>query len=97
MHKLQVFQNKCLRVCHRLPIFTRVATLHEAARVPLLSSRLRALSSAYFNKAICFNDLINEEYIFYNNNLSVREGHLLSDRKSYRTVFGVLSGGKSTN
>ena len=92
MQKLQVLQNKCLRVCLRLPVFTRVASLHGLAGVPMLSLRLRTLSSAYFYKAVFYNDLVNEEYIFYSSDLGVREGHLLVGRRPYRTVFGVLSG-----
>lgn len=95
--KLQVFQNKCLRVCQGLPIFTRIVSLHQAANVPMLSVRLRTLSSAYFSKAMGFNSLVNEDYILYNNDLSVKEGRFLVGRKPYRTPFGILSGLVSTD
>ena len=90
--RLQVFQNKCIRVCLRVPIWTRISTLHNLSVMPFLSCRLRTLSSKYFNRALGCNVLIRDEYILYDNDRAVRDGHNMEGRRPYPTPMAVLSG-----
>ena len=88
--KLQVFQNKALRICLNRSIYTRITSLHHEAKIVPISSRLAALSKKYFSKNIEHNDLIQADLITYLENQTSKEGFSLTSRKPYETPFFLL-------
>ena len=89
--KLQIFQNKCLKICKNLPIWKKILNLYNISSIQPLQTRLRSLSTNYFRKVLYFNPLFKDEYIFYKNDRVSTDGANLTIRKPYTTSFCKLS------
>jgi hypothetical protein len=50
INKLQIFQNKLLRLITKLPRVTPIATLHEHAGVPLIHTYIKTLATTFYSK-----------------------------------------------
>lgn len=49
--KLQVVQNKCLRMALNAPFRTRISRLHEVAEVPLINEFITKLTDSFYSRA----------------------------------------------
>lgn len=49
-HKLQVIQNRALRICYEIPSYISSDYIHQLARMPTINDRINTLSINWFNK-----------------------------------------------
>ncbi|KAL1137830.1 hypothetical protein AAG570_009526 [Ranatra chinensis] len=60
INRLQVYQNKVLRMIAHAPRATRLTTLHKDMKVPMMKSQIRSLAQRFYDKIRCVdNPLIN--------------------------------------
>jgi hypothetical protein len=60
MQKLQVLQNKCLRMALNAPYRTRISTLHRKTKIPTIKSFASKLTENFYkNSAKSFNPLVS--------------------------------------
>jgi hypothetical protein len=60
MQRLQVLQNKCLRMALNAPYRTRISTLHRKTKIPMIKSFATKLTENFYkNTAKSFNPLVS--------------------------------------
>jgi hypothetical protein len=60
MQRLQVLQNKCLRMVLNAPFRTRIASLHKRTRIPMINSFVKKLTDNFYkNSAKSSNKLVS--------------------------------------
>ena len=89
-HKIQVFQNKVIRICLNESIYTRISDLHNEAKIPLLQTRLFHLSKVFLLKSISYNHLISQELDKFQVKPPKNYETLFKKRKTVMTPFSVL-------
>lgn len=56
MKKLQVMQNKCLRMALNAPYRTRITSLHKKAKIPTIKSFIDKLTKSFYEKSAKSNN-----------------------------------------
>jgi hypothetical protein len=60
MRRLQVLQNKCLRMVRNAPYRTRISTLHQKSKIPTIKSFVEKLTESFYkNSAKSTNKLVS--------------------------------------
>lgn len=60
MNRLQVMQNKCLRMALSMPRYTMVTELHELAKIPTVAEFIKKLSDSFYDRSRnVANDFVN--------------------------------------
>ena len=76
--KLQVTQNKCLRMVLNAPYITKITELHEKSNIPYMTEYIDKLTNSFYDKAnISKNSLIKRLGKYSANTLPFRVKHKL--------------------
>lgn len=77
LKKLQIMQNKCLRMVFNLPRYTMITELHELAKIPTVEEFLNKLTNSFYTRSHeVANDFVNSLGV-YNLPRSLRIKHRL--------------------
>lgn len=80
--KIQIMQNKALRLALRAPYDTPLVELHKKAKIPFIESFLKMRAAKFISSAIENNVLSGREALYYLNSLS--------DEELERTPLGAI-------
>jgi len=78
LNKVQIMQNKILRMVHSAPYSTRISVLHDKFGVPLVLDYMKKLTSNFYDKVqFVDNPLINKLGNYSRRNIKFRIKHKL--------------------
>lgn len=78
MNKIQVMQNKCLRMVHSAPYSTRIADLHKKFKVPYVYDYIKELTRKFYDKVkFIENPLIKNLGNYCSSSINFRIKHKL--------------------
>jgi hypothetical protein len=88
--KIQIFQNKAIRICFNLPIYTKIDSLHFRSNLEYIKDRLNTLSINFMKKNLLGNKLIGKELEEYIKNRQRYDGAYLTTKKSIKTPLSII-------